>query len=408
MLDSIIIRVHLQSFSTDNEYGNISVKLYKELGGDPTEARLKTRSGMIVAFVDKYWDMLRCAEYNSISIACLLTEWCYVYGKPDKIIQQLQSKLAKTTHGQKLGVTTSGTMDDKTLAALNSQSPAAFFAELKEFRSKWYDALVKNDPSQQAYLNKWLQRLNAIQFGKLTNSKGSVTTFDEDGGHSSIDVASDPYRIRTYSNINILAPFIFSYAGGYTCDEYGNITNRGISLPKWRVDGRDLNRDGKIDEEDLKLVSEDEAFSFLKRNFWDKMQASKIKSQNVANMLVDWAWEAGVKEVSLQMGFTLPDDGTLGYDALNKINGSDSLGMFKDIYALRKDYYNNVVKNDIQKKKFLGIWLKRLEALQFGTLTCKDGTKITFSDCPASIDNSYDTSRQEMNSFVKTLFGQIY
>ena len=409
MLDSIIIRVHLQSFNTDNEYGAISADLYKALGGDTNEARLRTRSGMIVAFVDKYWSLLRCGEYNSYSIANLLMEWCYAYGKPTVVIKQLQSKLSKTTNGQKLGLAVNGTMDDKTLAALKAQPAEAFFKELKDFRIAWYNKLVENDPSQKVYLDKWLQRMNAVQFGMLTNFQGSITTFSEDGQHSSVDSTKVPStRIYSYSKIDILAPFIFSYAGGYMNDGNGNITNMGISLPKWRIDGIDLDRNGSIDEEDLKLVTEGDAYNFLKRNFWDKLKATKIKSQNVANMLVDWAWEVGVREVILQLGFEVPSDGYLSDNALWKINSSDPKGIFQDVYAIRKDYYSTVVKNDVQKKKYHASWLRRLNNLQFNLLICKDGQKISFSDLPAREDKVYGETVTEMNSYVKDLFGKIY
>ena len=92
------------------------------------------------------------------------------------------------------------------------------------------------------------------------------------------------------AKIDILAPFILSFEGGYVNDPHdpGGATNRGVTIATWRQVGYDKDGDGDIDVADLKLITAADAVNrVMKPHFWDRWQADKIKSQSVANLVVD-------------------------------------------------------------------------------------------------------------------------
>ena len=85
------------------------------------------------------------------------------------------------------------------------------------------------------------------------------------------------------ADVNILAPFIFSYEGGYAWlkGDAGGPTNKGVTLKTWKTYGYDKNADGIIDIEDIKLITNEDATIIMKKFFWDLYKADDIKDQSV-------------------------------------------------------------------------------------------------------------------------------
>lgn len=143
--------------------------------------------------------------------------------------------------------------------------------------------------------------------------------------------------------------------GGITTDT-GGFTNKGITLDSWQTYGRDLNGDGRIDEADVRLISDADAASFYRKNYWDKIQGDLIKSQVVAELLFDHAVNAGVSRASKLMQWILVNqfhksigpsgiDGIIGKDTLAAINSVNASQLANAYKQMRIYYYNYLAGN---------------------------------------------------------------
>lgn len=190
------------------------------------------------------------------------------------------------------------------------------------------------------------------------------------------------------ANVSVLAPFILSWEGEYSDHpkDKGGATNMGVTLSTLRAVGYDKNGDGKTDEVDLKqLTSRDVTEAFLKPYFWDKCQADKIKSQSVANILVDWAWASGGNAVKgVQKLLKVTADGIVGEQTLSAINNAGNARLlFASIKRARAAFLKRIVEKHPEQEVFLKGWLRRLNAINYESLTLNKAGKnnvITFSD----------------------------
>lgn len=136
------------------------------------------------------------------------------------------------------------------------------------------------------------------------------------------------------ANIKVLVPFILSWEGGFVNDkdDKGGATNKGVTIATWRKVGYDKDGDGDIDIDDLRLLSlEDMEKCVLKPHYWDRCKADTIKSQDVANILVDWVWASGIWGIKYtQEILSLNMDGVVGPKTIAAINTADPEELFQE------------------------------------------------------------------------------
>ncbi len=170
------------------------------------------------------------------------------------------------------------------------------------------------------------------------------------------------------ADINKLIPKILIHEGGFcdVKDDKGGATNKGITIAVWKAEGRDIDKDGDIDVEDLKVITVDDFKVIFKKFYWDKFQADKINNQSIADILVDWIYNSGGVAIrKLQTMLGVEPDGVVGPKTIIAINSHDQKTLFARIWTSRYIFYNNIVKNNPTQQKFLKGWLNRLNSYTF-------------------------------------------
>ena len=168
------------------------------------------------------------------------------------------------------------------------------------------------------------------------------------------------------AKVEILAPYIKKWEGGFTNDpaDRGGATNKGVTIATFEAycKAKSLPRPSV---ERLKCMTDGEWLDILKTMFWDRWQADKIKSQKLANILVDWVWGSGVYGIKIpQRILGVKQDGIVGNKTLEALNAQDPDKLFQVIYEARKKYLNDITISRPINKRFLKGWLNRLEDIR--------------------------------------------
>ena len=168
------------------------------------------------------------------------------------------------------------------------------------------------------------------------------------------------------AKVEILAPYIKKWEGGFVNDpaDRGGATNKGVTIATFEAycKAKSLPRPSV---ERLKRMTDAEWIDILKTMFWDRWQADKIKSQKLANILVDWVWGSGVYGIKIpQRILGVKQDGIVGDETLKALNAQDPDKLFQAIYDARKKYLNDITISRPINKRFLKGWLNRLEDIR--------------------------------------------
>lgn len=170
------------------------------------------------------------------------------------------------------------------------------------------------------------------------------------------------------ADVDRLMPFILKWEGKFVDDpsDKGGATNMGVTLKTWRSVGYDKDGDSDIDVDDLKLLTPEEVKDLvLKPHYWDRWKADQMKSQKVANILVDWTWCSGKWGIVIpQRILCVPDDGIVGPLTISAANNIDPSRFFALIYDARKEFLRQIVQKDPAQQKFYRGWLNRLAELR--------------------------------------------
>ncbi len=156
-------------------------------------------------------------------------------------------------------------------------------------------------------------------------------------------------------------PRLKKWEGGYAvlAGDSGGCTNHGIAYNYNKHLIKDYNQDGKVDCEDVRLMPLEDAKRITKTKYWDTVQADRIKTQEVAEMLVDWVYNAGIDRPvrKLQAILGLPQDGIFGENTLKALNNANQKQLYEDLFKAREQFYRNL---GVSMPQFLQGWLNRL------------------------------------------------
>ena len=187
------------------------------------------------------------------------------------------------------------------------------------------------------------------------------------------------------AKVELLAPYIKKWEGGFVNDpaDRGGATNMGVTIGTFEVY---CHRKGypRPTVERLKKLTPSEWTDILKTMYWDRWQADKIKSQKVANILVDWVWGSGVHGIKIpQRILGVEADGIVGEKTMQALNAQDPDKLFQEIYEARRKFLLDITEESIKRyeakvgrkateeellrhtnKRFLRGWNNRLEDIK--------------------------------------------
>lgn len=168
----------------------------------------------------------------------------------------------------------------------------------------------------------------------------------------------------------ILLPFILKWEGGFANDpaDRGGATNKGVTIATWRSCGYDKDGDGDIDVDDLRLLTNADVMNrVLKPFYWDRWHADAIKSQKVANILVDWVWGSGKHGIVIpQRLLGVKDDGIVGNKTIAAVNMQDQDKFFNKVYNARVQFLKSIAASSVrQYERKVGRTATKAERLKF-------------------------------------------
>ena len=161
-----------------------------------------------------------------------------------------------------------------------------------------------------------------------------------------------------------LVPIIKRWEGGYSNHpmDKGGPTMQGVTLNTFRK-----YYGANKTAEDLKKITDTQWYHIFKSGYWDKMRGDYILSQSIANLVIDWAWGSGPVTAArqLQRYLKVIVDGKIGPMTLSALNSRDKRKTFEDLWKLRKEYFEAIVRANPSQRVFLRGWLNRLNSFKY-------------------------------------------
>lgn len=169
------------------------------------------------------------------------------------------------------------------------------------------------------------------------------------------------------ANSSKLIPFILQWEGGFVNDpdDLGGATNKGITIGAFtEYKKRKGQKAPTVD--DLKNISAADWHDVFKSLYWDRWKADEIKSQAVANILVDWVWASGshgIKRPQRLLG--VKADGIVGKQTIAALNAMDAATLFTMIKDDRAKFIDEICKARPKNEKYRKGWMNRINAIRY-------------------------------------------
>lgn len=127
-------------------------------------------------------------------------------------------------------------------------------------------------------------------------------------------------------------------------------------------------------QEQIKALTQNDAFKIFKRKYWDRINGDKINNASVAAMMFQYIIGSGASQLSDIKAIANATAGKkliaeVDTDITNEeakiINSLPQRKFWDNLVSWRKEFYTRLVKKQPEKAKFLQGWLNRLNSYKF-------------------------------------------
>jgi len=172
------------------------------------------------------------------------------------------------------------------------------------------------------------------------------------------------------ADLKLYIPKLWEFEGTvYENDpvDHGGATKFGVIVDDLKNLNIDENHDGIIDWKDIRDLTESDAQSIVKKEYWDVVKADQIINQSVAEMLADFGFNCGIKYAAkkIQKILGLTVDGNVGPKTIQAINSANQQDLFNKLVAIRKQHYKDIVSNNPTQNRFMKGWMNRVDYFKF-------------------------------------------
>ena len=162
-------------------------------------------------------------------------------------------------------------------------------------------------------------------------------------------------------------------------DDMGRATKYGISLrylkgvPDHDGDGfldGDLNKDGVVDEDDIRLLTPADAAIRYEQDFWLAARCDEMP-RHIALCLFDCMVQhrPKVARLLIQFGLRVKADGFIGPVTIAAAHKSNPYTFVSDHLSYRSVFYHDIVVSNSTQAKWLRGWYRRIHLLNQYVLT---------------------------------------
>ncbi len=165
------------------------------------------------------------------------------------------------------------------------------------------------------------------------------------------------------ADFGLAIPIILEHEGGFVNDVHdpGGATKYGLSLRFLKRLGIavDYDRDGDVDEKDVRAMPRQDAINFYSALFWDPGSFETIRDQQCATKLFDVAVNMGAKQAN-QLALracNLPD--SIAWMPIDAINIAKPSVWLTAMIREQSAFYHQIVARRAESERFLSGWLQR-------------------------------------------------